>query len=54
MTEILSPVYGALIRNAQGDVVYNDDTVMKVLELMKETNPTNRKRHVYIWYYVHC
>ncbi len=43
MAEIFSPVYGALIRNAaQGDVVYNDDTVMKVLELMKEVDPKRK------------
>ncbi len=31
------PVYDELIRQAaQGDVVHNDDTVMKILELMKE------------------
>ncbi len=35
---ILHPVYKALIyQAAQGDVVYNDDTTMKVLELMKQT-----------------
>jgi len=43
MAEIFSPVYGALIRNAaQGDVIYNDDTVMKILELMKEVNPKRK------------
>ncbi len=31
------PVYDELIRQAaQGDVIHNDDTVMKILELMKE------------------
>ncbi len=31
----LEPVYGELLRQAaQGDVVYNDDTTMKILELM--------------------
>ena len=33
------PVYEALIRQAaQGDVIHNDDTVMKILELMQESN----------------
>lgn len=33
----LEPIYQELIRQAaQGDVIYNDDTTMKILELMKE------------------
>lgn len=33
------PVYDELIRQAaQGDIVHNDDTVVKILELMKENN----------------
>ncbi len=37
------PVFTELIREAaQGDVVHNDDTTMKVLELMKEKNPPRK------------
>ncbi len=40
---ILDPVFTALLKKgAQGDVVYNDDTTMKVLELMKEENPPRK------------
>ncbi len=43
MAEIYTPVYSALIHHAaQGDVLYNDDTVMKVLELMKEVDPKRK------------
>ena len=39
----LDPVFVELIKKAaQGDVVYNDDTPMKVLELMKEENPARK------------
>lgn len=39
------PVYPALIRYAaQGDVVYNDDTAMKVWELMKQSDEDRRGR----------
>jgi hypothetical protein len=35
----IHPVYSALMRHAaQGEVVHNDDTVMKVLELMKQSD----------------
>ena len=37
MANQIYPVYPELIRQAaQGDVVYNDDTTMKILDLMKE------------------
>jgi transposase len=43
ISEILNPVYQALIYYAaQGDVIYNDDTVMKILELMKEEEPERK------------
>ena len=35
----IHPVYAALMRHAAGgEVVYNDDTVMKILELMKQSD----------------
>jgi transposase len=41
----IHPVYPALMRQAaQGDVVYNDDTVMKVLELMKQSDEERHGR----------
>jgi transposase len=41
----IHPVYPALIGYAaQGDVVYNDDTVMKVLELMKQSDEDRHGR----------
>jgi transposase len=41
----IHPVYSALMRHAaEGDVVYNDDTVMKVLELMKQSNEDRQGR----------
>ena len=41
----IHPIYPALIRfAAQGDVVYNDDTVMKVLELMKKSDEDRHGR----------
>jgi len=41
----IHPVYPALIRHAaQGDVIYNDDTVMKVLELMKQSDEERHGR----------
>ena len=43
MANKIHPVYPELMRQAaQGDVVYNDDTVMKVLELM---NQSDEDRH---------
>jgi len=40
---VFDPVFVAMIKKAaQGDVVYNDDTTMKVLELMKEENPARK------------
>jgi len=39
MAEQIYPVYPELIRQAaQGDVIYNDDTTMKILALMKEND----------------
>lgn len=41
----IHPVYSELMRQAaQGDVVYNDDTVMKVLELMKQSDEDRHGR----------
>ena len=41
--DMFEPVHTALIKTAaQGDVVHNDDTTMKVLELMKEENPDRK------------
>ena len=45
MVDKIQPAYPALIRHAaQGDVVYNDDTVMKILELMKQSDEERRGR----------
>ena len=42
VTPQLLPAYEALIREAaQGDVVHNDDTTVKILELMKEREEQN-------------
>lgn len=39
----LEPVYLELLRNAaQGDVIYNDDTTMKILTLMQEKDPQRK------------
>ena len=41
----IHPVYSALMcQAAQGDVVYNDDTVMKILELMKQSDEDRQGR----------
>jgi len=41
----IHPVYSELMRQAaQGDVVYNDDTVMKILELMKQSDEDRQGR----------
>jgi len=41
----IHPVYPALMRQAAaGDVVYNDDTVMKILELMKQSDEDRQGR----------
>jgi len=41
----LHPVYPALMRHAAGgEVVYNDDTVMKILELMKQSDEDRHGR----------
>jgi hypothetical protein len=43
IADMLCPVANELINKAaQGKVVYNDDTTMKVLELMQEENPTRK------------
>jgi hypothetical protein len=39
----LEPAYLELLRNAaQGDVIYNDDTTMKILTLMQEKDPQRK------------
>jgi transposase len=44
LAETLEPVYEELIRQAaQGDVVHNDDTSMKILEFMKEDEEKRRR-----------
>jgi len=41
----LDPVYQEFIRqSAQGDIIHNDDTTMKVLSLMKENKKNNPER----------
>ena len=41
----IHPVYPALMRHAaQGEVVYNDDTVMKIIELMKQSDEDRKGR----------
>ena len=41
----IHPVYPAMMRQAaQGDLVYNDDTVMKILELMKQSDEDRHGR----------
>ena len=43
VADTLEPVLTALMQKAaQGDVVYNDDTTMKVLELMQEKAPARK------------
>jgi hypothetical protein len=43
VADTAQPVFDALVRKAaQGDVVHNDDTTMKILELMKENNPPRK------------
>ncbi len=43
VADTLEPVFTALMQKAaQGDVVYNDDTTMKVLELMREKAPLRK------------
>jgi len=43
VADTLDPVFTALIQEAaRGDVVYNDDTTMKVLELMREKAPKRK------------
>lgn len=44
MADRIHPVFNELIRQAaQGEVVHNDDTTMKILELMAETTTTSPK-----------
>jgi transposase len=44
VVEKIHPVFSELqFQAAQGDVIYNDDTVMKILELMKENKDSPRK-----------
>jgi transposase len=41
----IHPVYSELVRQAaQGDVIYNDDTTMKILELMKNNDKDESSR----------
>jgi len=41
----IHPIYSALMRHAAGgEVVYNDDTLMKVLELMKQSDEERKGR----------
>jgi len=43
MADQIYPVYPELIRQAaQGDVIYNDDTTMKILALMQNINPQDQ------------
>ena len=45
MTRVIDPVYQELIRQgAQGDIIHNDDTTMKVLSLMKENKENDPER----------
>ncbi|MBA4369635.1 MAG: transposase [Desulfobacterium sp.] len=44
----IHPVYRALIRHAaQGDVIYNDDTVMKILELINNQEDDHGRKGMY-------
>ena len=44
ITDRIYPVYQELnYQAAQGDVVHNDDTTMKILDLMKENDSSERK-----------
>jgi transposase len=44
LADQIHPVFSELIRQAaQGDIVHNDDTTMKILEVMKENNTTSPK-----------
>lgn len=44
----IHPVYSELIRQAaQGRVMYNDDTTMKILSLMKETEKTAKRKGMF-------
>ena len=44
----IHPVYTALIRQAaQGDVLYNDDTTMKILSLLKETEKETKRKGMF-------
>ena len=44
----IHPVYTALIHKAaQGDVLYNDDTTMKILSLLKETEKETKRKGMF-------
>ncbi len=44
----IHPVYTELIRQAaQGQVLYNDDTTMKILSLLKETDKTTKRKGMF-------
>jgi len=45
---ILSPVYEALVdRAAQGELIHNDDTTMKVLSFLKEQDPESTRKGIF-------
>jgi len=45
MADRIHPAYSELVRQAaQGDVIHNDDTTMKIQELMKENQENNQKQ----------
>ena len=49
------PVYRALIRHAaQGDILYNDDTVMKILELVNRKKDDQTRKGMYTTGIVSC
>ncbi|MBU0708084.1 IS66 family transposase [Patescibacteria group bacterium] len=45
---ILSPVHDALVQcAAQGELIHNDDTAMKVLSFLKQQDPENTRKGIY-------
>jgi transposase len=45
---ITSPVWDALIElGAQGQIIYNDDTTMKVLSFLQQQDPENTRKGIY-------
>ena len=48
MADKIHPVYPELIRQgAQGRIVYNDDTTMKILSLMKEAGEETKRKGMF-------